>query len=83
MGFIKEFFGYLIQRSMEDPEERDRKIREHIITTKANAEKVKQRWAHPVKPYGYWTTDKYNYKYQLERKISNARGRHDPWDIFS
>ncbi|MCO5581095.1 hypothetical protein L7F22_034971 [Adiantum nelumboides] len=83
MGFIKEFFGYLIQRGMEDPEERDRKIHEHIIATKAKCEQVKEGWAHPVKPYGYWTTDKYNYKYQLERKISNASGRHNPWDSLS
>ncbi|KAH7365219.1 hypothetical protein KP509_18G014800 [Ceratopteris richardii] len=83
MGFIKEFFGHLIRQRMEDPDERDRKIREHIINTKAKCEKVKEGWANPVKPYGYWTTDKYNYKYMLDRKISNMKGRDDPYDRLS
>ena len=80
MGFIREFFGHVIRQSMEDPDERDQKIRDHVASTKAQCEKVKEGWAHPVKPYGYWTTDKYNYKYLLDLKMSNVTGRHDPYD---
>ncbi|CAM6120830.1 unnamed protein product [Calypogeia fissa] len=78
MAFVMEFMENWIRRSMEDPEERDRKWREHVYSTKAKCEQVKEAWAQPVKPYGSWNSDKNNHKFLMDLKLGRVPGRTDP-----
>lgn len=80
MGFVIEFAREWIKRSMEDPEERDRKFREHVATVKAAAEKMKAVWGLPVKAMASWNSDKNNAKYLLDLKLSRLPGRMDPYE---
>lgn len=63
MAFILEFAEHMIRNSMEDPKERDEKLREHLYDLKDKCEKLKATWAQPVKPYGFWTTEAHHQKY--------------------
>lgn len=78
MAFIMEFAENWIRRSMEDPEERDRKFREHVQTTKAKCEVLKEQWAQPVKQYGSWNSDKNNHKFLMDLRMGRVPGRTDP-----
>ncbi|KAF3781598.1 hypothetical protein EJ110_NYTH36541 [Nymphaea thermarum] len=80
MGFVMEFAENLIRRMMEDPEERDRKNREHIYAVKARCDKTKEMWALPIRPYGFWTFERHNAQLARDAQISNAAGRRDPYD---
>lgn len=78
MAFIMEFAENWIRRSMEDPEERDRKFREHVQTMKAKCDRLKETWAQPTKPYGSWNTDKNNHKFLMDLRLGRVSGRTDP-----
>ncbi|GBG71231.1 hypothetical protein CBR_g8533 [Chara braunii] len=82
MSFILEFAEALIRQGMEDPEERDKKFREHIYEMKDKCEKTKEQWRQPVKPFGYWNLDKNNHKFLLDLKLSSLSGRRGTYDQF-
>jgi len=52
-----------------------------VQETKAKADELKGTWAHPVKPYGYWNSDKNNHKLLLDMRLSNLSGRQDPYEV--
>ncbi|KAG8062225.1 hypothetical protein GUJ93_ZPchr0003g18682 [Zizania palustris] len=60
MGFIMEFAENLILRMMEDPEKRDSAQREHVYRMKERCERTKAAWSLPLRPYGFWTFDRFN-----------------------
>ena len=70
----------MILNLMEDPSERDKKFRQHIYETRARCEKAKENWALPLRPYGFWTFDRHNSQIFWDAKISQVRGRRDPYD---
>jgi len=80
MGFLMEFVEHWIRRSMEDPDERDAKFRQHVQATKEKCDKLKATWANPVKPYGSWNTDKNNHKFLQDLTLSRMPGRKDPYE---
>ncbi|KAJ7564609.1 hypothetical protein O6H91_02G025400 [Diphasiastrum complanatum] len=80
MAFILEFAEHWIRRSMEDPEERDMKFRKHLQDTAEKCERNKRMWQQPVKPFGYWNTDKHNHKFLMDIKLTHLPGRTDPYD---
>ncbi|KAG0590134.1 hypothetical protein M758_1G073000 [Ceratodon purpureus] len=80
MGFLMEFAEHWIRRSMQNPDERDAIWRKHVQETKEQAEKLKESWAQPVKPYGSWNTDKNNAKFLQDLKLSRLPGRTDPYE---
>lgn len=56
-------------------------VRPLVQDTKAKADNLKEVWAHPVKPYGFWNSDKNNHKLLLDMRLSNLSGRQDPYDV--
>ncbi|EPS63889.1 hypothetical protein M569_10894 [Genlisea aurea] len=80
MGFIMEFAENLILRLMEDPNERDRKFREHMYTLMAKCKTTKEMWSLPIRPYGFWNFEHFNAQLTRDAQISQARGRRDPYD---
>ena len=75
-----EFAENLILKLMEDPKERDRKFREHVYGVKSGCAKAKERWALPMRPYGFWTFERHNSQLAWDAQISQAAGRRDPYD---
>ncbi|KAI5013249.1 hypothetical protein ZWY2020_028203 [Hordeum vulgare] len=55
-----EFAENLILRLMEDPEQRDEAQRAHVYRMKERCERTKAAWALPLRPYGFWTFDRFN-----------------------
>ncbi|KQK13745.1 uncharacterized protein LOC100820864 [Brachypodium distachyon] len=80
MGFIMEFAENLILRLMEDPDKRDEAQREHVYRMKERCERTKAAWALPLRPYGFWTFDRFNSQLSWDPQISQAAGRRDPYD---
>ncbi|ESQ28573.1 hypothetical protein EUTSA_v10019308mg [Eutrema salsugineum] len=80
MGFIMEFAENLVLRLMEDPEVRDRKAREHIYEMHERCKKIKEMWALPIRPYGFWTFERHNAQLRWDPQISQVAGRRDPYD---
>ncbi|KAG0484047.1 hypothetical protein HPP92_012131 [Vanilla planifolia] len=80
MKFIMEFAENLILRMMEDPKERDRKMREKIYSRKTQCKKTKEMWSLPLRPYGFWTFDHFNVQLYADAQISQVPGRRDPYD---
>ncbi|KAK8953481.1 hypothetical protein KSP40_PGU019712 [Platanthera guangdongensis] len=80
MKFVMEFAENLILRMMEDPQERDRRMREHIYMKKERCKKTKEMWSLPLRPYGFWTFDRFNVQIHYDAQISQAPGRRDPYD---
>ncbi|XP_006300568.2 uncharacterized protein LOC17896587 [Capsella rubella] len=80
MGFIMEFAEDLVLRLMENPEERDRKAREHIYEMHERCKKIKEMWALPIRPYGFWTFERHNAQLRWDPQISQVAGRRDPYD---
>ncbi|CAA6673047.1 unnamed protein product [Spirodela intermedia] len=79
-SFVMEFAEDLILRLMEDPAERDRKTREYIYAIKAQCNKTKEMWSLPLRPYGFWTFDRFNAQMRWDSQISQVPGRRDPYD---
>ncbi|KAI3867529.1 hypothetical protein C5167_006637 [Papaver somniferum] len=80
MGFIMEFAENLVLRLMEDPQERDRKFREHVYAVKDQCKKTKEMWSLPIRPYGFWTFERHNSQMAWDAQISQVPGRRDPYD---
>ena len=80
MGFIMEFAENLILKLMEDPNERDRKFREHVYKVKDRCGKTKEIWSYPMRPYGFWTFERHNSQLAWDAQISQVPGRRDPYD---
>lgn len=80
MAYLMRFFENWIRQSMEDPIEREEKVTAHIRKTKEDCERLRQSWAQPTKPYGFWSTDKNNHKYLLDISMSPLSGRKDAYD---
>ncbi|CAN6281869.1 unnamed protein product, partial [Urochloa humidicola] len=80
MGFIMEFAENLILRMMEDPDKRDQVRREHVYKMKERCERTKAAWSLPLRPYGFWTFDRFNSQLSWDPQISQAAGRRDPYD---
>ncbi|KAM0952134.1 putative NADH-ubiquinone oxidoreductase 11kDa subunit [Dioscorea sansibarensis] len=80
MKFVMEFAENLILRLMEDPVERDRKAREHVYAIKEQCKKTKEMWSLPLRPYGFWTFERFNAQLYADAQISQAPGRRDPYD---
>ncbi|XLS64330.1 hypothetical protein HN51_024304 [Arachis hypogaea] len=80
MGFIMEFARHLVLKMMEDPEERDKKFREHVYTVKDRCAKTKEMWSLPMRPYGFWTFERHNSQLAWDAQISQVQGRRDPYD---
>lgn len=80
MGFIMEFAENLILRLMEDPDQRDEAQRAHVYRMKERCERTKAAWALPLRPYGFWTFDRFNSQLAWDPQISQAAGRRDPYD---
>ncbi|KAJ6805475.1 uncharacterized protein M6B38_180670 [Iris pallida] len=80
MKFVMEFAENLILRMMEDPKQRDEAQREHVYRMKERCKRTKENWALPIRPYGFWTFDRFNAQLQLDAQISQAPGRRDPYD---
>ncbi|KAH0919662.1 LOW QUALITY PROTEIN: hypothetical protein HID58_027322 [Brassica napus] len=74
MGFIMEFAENLVLRLMEDPEVRDRKAREHIYEMHERCKKIKEMWALPIRPYGFWTFERHNAQLRWDPQISQVAG---------
>ncbi|KAJ4909842.1 Uncharacterized protein Rs2_04463 [Raphanus sativus] len=72
MGFIMEFAENLVLRLMEDPEVRDRKAREHIYEMHERCKKIKEMWALPIRPYGFWTFERHNAQLRWDPQISQT-----------
>ena len=51
-----------------------------LQNVKQKAEELKDTWRQPVKPYGYWNTDKNNFKFHLNSKFDKQPGRENAWD---
>lgn len=49
--------------------------------SRARADALRDVWAHPVKPYGFWNLDKNNHKLMLDMRLSNLSGRRSPYDV--
>ncbi|WVZ60121.1 hypothetical protein U9M48_010181 [Paspalum notatum var. saurae] len=80
MGFIMEFAENLILRLMEDPDKRDQVRREHVYKMKERCERTKAAWSLPLRPYGFWTFERFNSQLSWDPQISQAAGRRDPYD---
>ncbi|XP_051178989.1 uncharacterized protein [Lolium perenne] len=80
MGFIMEFAENLILRLMENPEQRDEAQRAHVYRMKERCERTKAAWALPLRPYGFWTFERFNSQLASDPQISQAAGRRDPYD---
>ncbi|BAF12844.1 uncharacterized protein [Oryza sativa Japonica Group] len=80
MGFVMEFAENLILRMMEDPGKRDAAQREHVYRMKERCERTKAAWSLPLRPYGFWTFDRFNSQLSWDPQISHAPGRRDPYD---
>ncbi|OIW20754.1 hypothetical protein TanjilG_21819 [Lupinus angustifolius] len=80
MGFIMEFAENLVLKLMEDPNERDRRFREHVYKVKERCGKTKEMWALPMRPYGFWTFERHNSQIVADAQISQVAGRRDPYD---
>ncbi|XP_008796640.1 uncharacterized protein LOC103712042 [Phoenix dactylifera] len=80
MGFVMEFAENLILRLMEDPKKRDEKQREHIYAMREQCDKTKANWNLPIRPYGFWTFDRFNAQLFRDAQISQVPGRRDPYD---
>ncbi|KAE9610489.1 hypothetical protein Lal_00029758 [Lupinus albus] len=80
MGFIMEFAENLVLKLMEDPNERDRRFREHVYNVKERCGKTKEMWALPMRPYGFWTFERHNSQIVWDAQISQVPGRRDPYD---
>ncbi|XLS43529.1 hypothetical protein HN51_000394 [Arachis hypogaea] len=80
MGFIMEFARHLVLKMMEDPEERDKKFREHVYAVKDRCAKTKEMWSLPMRPYGFWTFERHNSQLAWDAQISQVQGRRDPYD---
>ncbi|XP_020257107.1 uncharacterized protein LOC109833732 [Asparagus officinalis] len=80
MKFVMEFAENLILRLMEDPKQRDEKAREHIYMMKDRCKKTKENWSLPIRPYGFWTFDRFNAQLSWDAQISQVPGRRDPYD---
>lgn len=80
MAFIMEFAENMILRMMENPKERDRKFREHMYKMKEGSQKTKEMWDLPLRPYGFWTFDRFNAQIFWDAQISQVQGRRDPYD---
>lgn len=80
MGFIMEFAENMILRMMEDPDKRDQVRREHVYRMKERCERTKAAWSLPLRPYGFWTFERFNSQLASDAKISQAVGRRDPYD---
>ncbi|KAM0904715.1 hypothetical protein ACQ4PT_017842 [Festuca glaucescens] len=80
MGFIMEFAENLILRLMEDPDQRDEAQRAHVYRMKERCERTKAAWALPLRPYGFWTFERFNSQLAWDPQISQAAGRRDPYD---
>ncbi|RYR28909.1 hypothetical protein Ahy_B01g053128 [Arachis hypogaea] len=80
MGFIMEFARHLVLKMMEDPEERDKKFREHVYAVKDRCAKTKEMWSLPMRPYGFWTFERHNSQLAWDAQISQVEGRRDPYD---
>ncbi|GJM96227.1 hypothetical protein PR202_ga13044 [Eleusine coracana subsp. coracana] len=84
-GFVMEFAENLILRLMEDPDRRDQAQREHVYRMKERCERTKAAWSLPLRPYGFWTFDRFNSQLSWDPQISQAgrpprplRRRHHP-----
>ncbi|XP_072950917.1 uncharacterized protein [Typha angustifolia] len=80
MKFVMEFAENLILRMMEDPHKRDQMQREHVYAMKERCEKTKAMRDLPLRPYGFWTFDRFNSQLYSDAQISQAPGRRDPYD---
>ncbi|XP_020096091.1 uncharacterized protein LOC109715478 [Ananas comosus] len=80
MRFVMEFAENLILRMMEDPKKRDEAQREHIYAMQERCERTKAHWSLPLRPYGFWTFDRFNSQLFWDAQISHAPGRRDPYD---
>ncbi|XP_072951382.1 uncharacterized protein [Typha angustifolia] len=80
MKFVMEFAENLILRLMEDPQERDQKQREYLSKMRERCEKTKGNWSLPLRPYGFWTFDRFNAQLFWDAQISQVPGRRDPYD---
>ncbi|XLT89164.1 hypothetical protein HN873_010917, partial [Arachis hypogaea] len=80
MGFIMEFAKHLILKMMEDPEQRDRKFREHVYAVKERCAKTKEMWSIPTRPYGFWTFDRHNSQLAWDAQIAKVPGRMEPYE---
>ncbi|XLS88248.1 hypothetical protein HN51_038414 [Arachis hypogaea] len=80
MGFIMEFAKHLILKMMEDPEQRDRKFREHVYAVKERCAKTKEMWSIPMRPYGFWTFDRHNSQLAWDAQIAKVPGRMEPYE---
>ncbi|KMZ59423.1 hypothetical protein ZOSMA_68G00090 [Zostera marina] len=80
MAFVMEFAENLILKMMEDPKERDRKSRQHVYEIKQRCNKTKEMWNLPLRPYGFWTFDRFNVQLAADAQISQVPGRRDPYD---
>ena len=80
MRFVMEFAENLILRMMEDPRKRDEAQRKHIYEMRERCEKTKAHWNLPLRPYGFWTFDRFNAQLRSDPQISQAFGRRDPYD---
>jgi NADH-ubiquinone oxidoreductase 11 kDa subunit len=80
MKFVMEFAENLILRLMEDPKQRDEAQRQHIYRMKERCDKTKANWSLPLRPYGFWTFERFNSQLSWDPQISQAPGRRDPYD---
>nr|CAB3452299.1 unnamed protein product [Digitaria exilis] len=47
---------------------------------KERCERTKAAWSLPLRPYGFWTFDRFNSQLSWDPQISQAAGRRDPYD---
>ncbi|WOL08032.1 hypothetical protein Cni_G16784 [Canna indica] len=80
MRFVMEFAENLILRMMEDPNKRDEAQRQHVYSMRERCEKTKANWNLPLRPYGFWTFDRFNAQLNWDAQISQVPGRRDPYD---
>ncbi|WJX65191.1 hypothetical protein P8452_49877 [Trifolium repens] len=70
----------MVLKLMEGRKERDHRFGEHVYKTKDRCAKTKEMWIYPMRPYGFWTSERHNSQLAWDAQISQAAGRRDPYD---
>jgi hypothetical protein len=82
--YLDEAIGesYQIANNSADggPDRRDQSQREHVYRMKERCERTKAAWSLPLRPYGFWSFDRFNSQLSWDPQISQAAGRRDPYD---
>ncbi|WJX76969.1 hypothetical protein P8452_60323 [Trifolium repens] len=60
---------------MEGRKERDHRFGEHVYKTKDRCAKTKEMWIYPMRPYGFWTSERHNSQLAWDAQISQAAVR--------